>query len=915
VGTVFTHDHYGPSTHQQVGLYSTLLVEPEGSEWYHNETGVELATRDDGGPTTWQAIIEIPKEFWTDLDGDGDDDDPSHREFYFEYGDFQHAYERGGGALGTIPNNGDGTGIPIPSYADFDDAINPSFRQSPPNPADIFLHPNFCPGTTFNENGTIKVLVPRPCPEAISADDPGTYALNFRNEPIGLRIFEDANLNAILDKGEDLNGNGVLDQVIGDRGDLALAFQSRNDRAIPELNVQPENPVNGADPISPYPPLTADLEPGDPWTPMMRVYMGDRVRIRTQVGAHEEEHNFTIHGLKWLMEPNSPNSGYRNSAFQGINEYFNLDIPFVADVGKSGNPNRVDYLYTVGAETEGWWNGVWGLLRSYGSLRNDLFPVPNSPMEKHGTKQGLVIANEAEFDETCPVGAPVRNFRVYAVRADTLFGSQGLVYNTRGTSLTGGDQGPLIDPTAILYVLEEDLDITPGQKGKGKEAPTPPVINGLKAGVKPEPLILRARAGECIKVQLVNALPSTMIDAKGDQTIEAKKSIGFQAQADMPGFNALPPIIHKDENVGAPNGIVTFNANDMRPSSYVGLHPQLVAYNIRTSDGSNVGDNDFNPNKPGKANSSLVPPGLHQKGKNPPQFNDETYTWYAGDVRIITDDNKLFLKATPVEFGTAGLLSADKIKGSNKGMVGALIIEPENATWILDDGTRAQATVDKDGDSDTTDDQFREFVVVLQNDVNLRYGSDNCENDTSIDCAVPSIAAEGPGVPEDPQDSGQKAINYGAEPLWFRLGIAPDTAFNEISRSVALKDLIPQVFSNDLDIGDGKVGDPQTPVFTADAGDEVRMRVVMPGGHARGITYTVHGHEWQRMPYINDSTEIGHNPDSQYYGTQEGVNPSGHWDFVIEEAGGPFEVEGDYLWRDQASFGSYQGLWGLLRVK
>jgi len=40
VGTVFTHDHYGPSTHQQVGLYSTLLVEPEGSIWRHNETGV-----------------------------------------------------------------------------------------------------------------------------------------------------------------------------------------------------------------------------------------------------------------------------------------------------------------------------------------------------------------------------------------------------------------------------------------------------------------------------------------------------------------------------------------------------------------------------------------------------------------------------------------------------------------------------------------------------------------------------------------------------------------------------------------------------------------------------------------------------------------------------------------------------------
>ena len=29
--TVFTHDHFGPSTHQQAGLYAGLVVEPAGS--------------------------------------------------------------------------------------------------------------------------------------------------------------------------------------------------------------------------------------------------------------------------------------------------------------------------------------------------------------------------------------------------------------------------------------------------------------------------------------------------------------------------------------------------------------------------------------------------------------------------------------------------------------------------------------------------------------------------------------------------------------------------------------------------------------------------------------------------------------------------------------------------------------------
>jgi hypothetical protein len=215
----------------------------------------------------------------------------------------------------------------------------------------------------------------------------------------------------------------------------------------------------------------------------------------------------------------------------------------------------------------------------------------------------------------------------------------------------------------------------------------------------------------------------------------------------------------------------------------------------------------------------------------------------------------------------------------------------------------------------------------MQNDVNLRYGGTvqvvnpdgtlgatfDCAADPSpMECAVPSIAAEGPlGPPEDPQDTAQKAINYGADPLWFRLGITPNTPFEAIHHDAGLAGLIPDVFSNDLA---GVGADPQVPVYLASptGPDEARFRVLMPGGHARGSTFTVHGHRWQRQPYIEDSTEIGDNPLSEYFGTQEGINPTGHWDFVVD-LGGAYDVQGDYLMRDQAAFGSYQGLWGLLR--
>ena len=40
--TVFTHDHFGPSTHQQAGLYAGLLIEPRSSIWKNSEDGTVM---------------------------------------------------------------------------------------------------------------------------------------------------------------------------------------------------------------------------------------------------------------------------------------------------------------------------------------------------------------------------------------------------------------------------------------------------------------------------------------------------------------------------------------------------------------------------------------------------------------------------------------------------------------------------------------------------------------------------------------------------------------------------------------------------------------------------------------------------------------------------------------------------------
>ena len=87
--TVFTHDHFGPSTHQQAGLYAGLLVEPMKSTWTSNNGLETFGTRSDGGPTSWQARI---------LTANPAD---SYREFMLEFQDLQLAYDQNNQAIGN----------------------------------------------------------------------------------------------------------------------------------------------------------------------------------------------------------------------------------------------------------------------------------------------------------------------------------------------------------------------------------------------------------------------------------------------------------------------------------------------------------------------------------------------------------------------------------------------------------------------------------------------------------------------------------------------------------------------------------------------------------------------------------------------------------------------------------------------
>jgi hypothetical protein len=772
--TVFTHDHMSPSTHQQAGLYAGLVIEPQGSTWIHNETGVPFYTRPDGGPTSWQAVITTPSE--------------DYREFLLEFGDFQLGYEE-------TANH-----IPDPPHA-----VNPPGRREIGLP-DLLARPVQCPGG-FEP----------PCPELLSAADPGTMSVNYRQEPLALRV-----------RNPTTNG-----QASGTAGDLSYAFSSNVLRSDTAFNNQPNF----------YPPLTADLNGRDPYTPLLRAYENDHVQIRILVGAHEEGHNFSVHGIKWLFEPSEPNSGYRNSQMMGISEHFEFIIPQLI---KNPTGGFVDRLYSVGSSTDDYWNGIWGLLRAYTGHRQDLQALASNPNGTSGIDPGEVGA----YDFSCPKNAVVRPFDVTAVTAQQALPGGRLIYNSR----TDGSFGPLFDPTALLYVRTSDLDNS----------------GHLNPGVPIEPLILRARAGECIKLTLRNNLP--------------------ESPPDVNGFNTLPMIVEG------------FNNNDLKPSRAVGLHPQLLYYDVSRYDGANVGGNAVQTVLPG---------------------HFTTYEWYAGDITINPDGS---VTPTPIEFGATNLISSDRIKHASKGAIGALIIEPGNASWDEggsdcvspgSPGSRCPATTadvyTRTSPSGPTVFAFREFALLFQDDLNLRTDVEltrRCDVPTGGVVAGLGAPVENLACLEDPEDSGQKALNYRTEPLWKRMQMPPGTPFEETRDRTDWWNVVSNT----------KVGsittDPETPVFHATVGQEIRFRILEPGGHSRNHVFALHGHLWDKEPYVEHSTQIGRNGFSFWEGAHMGHGPSNHFDAVIRHgAGGKFSAVGDYLFRDQVAIGFDGGLWGILRVE
>ena len=415
--TVFSHDHFGPSSIQQHGFYSALVVEPAGKQVCNGRTD------GDGDCMTTDTTQVV--EGGTDGIGmhkivtGGPDDElhPDYREYALAIADFALLYD---------PTDGDSDDIAaaageLPSGAMLA-AAEPIDGPSPKGLAKLVCeaqhrnatHPegaleSRCAAHVTRDtiDGTLQVVeghdappamvardliedteVPalrrhmalvryragygqglaRPVnaparPESISVDHHDPYLVNYRGEPVPLRIGQTAEtLTPIAMTGEDQDQDPrtAFDCFLARQPDIVLQFLRRGQAGptaaaadappVPGLEVPKDAALDAsmvaaasaldcsidsqsADPrgnmshvyrseftapeLQPADAPAAEPAPadgsadaaalrnrghGDPATPLLETYSDERVQIRLIQGAQEVQHTFTLEGLQWRRQ-------------------------------------------------------------------------------------------------------------------------------------------------------------------------------------------------------------------------------------------------------------------------------------------------------------------------------------------------------------------------------------------------------------------------------------------------------------------------------------------------------------------------------------------------------------------------------------------------------------------------------------
>jgi hypothetical protein len=412
----------------------------------------------------------------------------------------------------------------------------------------------------------------------------------------------------------------------------------------------------------------ADVNHGDPATDVFRAHAGDPMRIRLFQGSHEEQHSFQIHAMRWRQYSNdTPLPGTAGQPPKPLpspwrnQQTIGISEAFTFALDQRYGPG--DHLWKFSGADD-LWLGCWGLVRVLDRGDDDGGTLPVLPLPAN---ENSAAANAATLPS--PPMDP-RNLRRYRIVAE----QRPVVYR----------RPDLIDPHGIVYRLDAYADI--GQ-AEFTTIPAPDSSDPYAEYNPREPLIIRCLHHEWVQVELHNRLP-----------------LGLEPEPFAPEV----PVEDCDRPV----------------SSRVSLHADLLRYDVRHSDGANVGNNPI---------QSADPPGS--------AATPVTYTWYADE-----DLGAVLLQDM-----------ADFRNHRHHGAIGALIVEPRGVKVDNWHGSRATLTIPGNGG---TSEKREEFVLILQDGLRLYFHG----NEAFPIPDVPDLQDDPGGDTPDVEDQGQKAFNYRSEP-------------------------------------------------------------------------------------------------------------------------------------------------------
>jgi hypothetical protein len=385
------------------------------------------------------------------------------------------------------------------------------------------------------------------------------------------------------------------------------------------------------------------------------------------------------------------------------------------------------------------------------------------------------------------------------------------------------------------------------------------------------PLVVRARAGECLKVVLHNRLPEV-----GPRLDDQRSDLND-------GQGMLPRI-------------VGFNAERLTPSRRASLVPQLIGPEPTLDLGLAAGFNgewDLQAALPGRRDEFFWYAGLiHRKGCGERRLDGSHEPACFGKGR-----GAWYLEAEPRELGVAGLSSGtDLIEQTSQGLIGALIVEPADAEF-LDPATGVVLATPPAGLEtivhSRSKGRFREFVVLYQDGLGLRARRRSGGPTPVSDCPIC----------DDSYDLGEKGANYRSAPFWLRLANPRGTT--PAPSGAELANLNEKLFPPNFLIASGTLargpafGPVPGPLFRAEEGEKLVFRVAEPAGRARQRVFTLLGHDYPDLGM------------KRFGSANTGlVGPGKTHNITIDRA-----RLGYWLWRDGPAFMFSGGTWGVLEVR